>query len=246
MTHHWPDFATEAERFYRDHMSRPRKLFEAFTAKGKGSGRRPGPRTLYWQTVVVSSLAALESGLEDLVYAAHGARQGAGGHVITKGSNSVDSNPRKWLVEDRLMAPDARKIERLVFADFGLLFDDLPKSAKYKARRKVWSKGGSGRGEEVAGPPTWRDLAEYLDTMHYIRNATAHGDAAKLGKCPSTAKGLLWLEKENGEWSVQQPHALTALRTTVAAFNAVAEGLAANLGVAAPSLTTPDTIDYPH
>lgn len=245
MTYHWPDFTTEAERFYGDHMSRPRKLFEAFTAKGKGSGRRPGPRTLYWQTVVLSSLAALESGLEDLVYAAHGARQGAGGHVVTKGVNAVDSNPRKWLVEDRLMAPDARKIERLVFAEFGLLLDDLPHSANFKARKKAWSKGGSGRGEEIAGPTTWRDLAEYLDTMHYIRNATAHGDAAKLGNCPKKANGVLWLQKKDGDWSVQQPHALSSLRATVAAFNTVAEGLAGTLGLAAPKLAVPGTIDYP-
>lgn len=245
MTYHWPDFATEAQRFYSDHMKRPRQLFEAFTAKGKGSGRRPGPRTLYWQTVVVSSLAALEAGLEDLVYAAHAARQGAGGQVITKGANAVDSNPRKWLVEDRLMAPDARKIERLVFTDFGLLLGGLPRSAAFKARRKAWSKGGSGRGEEVAGPTTWRDLADYVDTMHYIRNATAHGDAAKLGNCPKKAKGVLWLQKEDGDWSVQQPHALSSLRATVAVFNTVAEGLAATLGLSAPTLTTPDTIDYP-
>lgn len=245
MTHRWPNFATEAERFYGDHMSRPRKLFEAFTAKGKGSGRRPGPRTLYWQTVVVSSLAALESGLEDLVYAAHGARQSAGGNVVVKGVNAVDSNPRKWLVEDRLMAPDARKIERLLFADFGLLLDDLPPSAKFKARKKVWSKGGSGRGEEVAGPTTWRDLADYIGTMHYIRNATAHGDAAKLGKCPEKANGLLWLQKEDGDWSVQQPHALSSLRATVAAFNTVADRLAATLGLTTPKLTNPDTVDYP-
>jgi len=245
VTYHWPDFDTEAERFYRDHMSRPRKLFEAFTAKGKGSGRRPGPRTLYWQTVVLSSLAALEAGLEDLVYAAHGARQGAGGHVVTKGVNAVDSNPRKWLVEDRLMAPDARKIERLVFADFGLLLGDLPPSARFKARKKAWSKGGSGRGEEIAGPTTWRDLADYIETMHYIRNATAHGDATKLGNCPKKANGVLWLQKEDGDWSVQQPHALSSLRATVAAFNTVAEGLAVTLGLAAPKLAPPDTIDYP-
>jgi len=245
VTHYWPDFGTEAARFYGDHLNRPRKLFEAFTAKGKGSGRRPGPRTLYWQTVVLSSLAALESGLEDLVFAAHGARQAAAGHVITKGVNAVDSNPRKWLVEDRLMAPDARKIERLVFTDFGLLLDGLPLSAQFKSRKKAWSKGGSGRGEEVAGPATWRDLAEYLETMHYIRNAAAHGDAAKLGKCPTKAKGLLWLEKENGDWSVQQPHALSSLRATVSAFNAVAEGLSAKLGLAAPKLTSPTSIDYP-
>jgi hypothetical protein len=245
VTHHWPDFATEAGRFYGDHMKRPRKLFEAFTARGKGSGRRPGPRTLYWQTVVMSSLAALESGLEDVVYAAHGARQSAGGQVITKGANAVDSNPRKWLVEDRLMAPDARKIERLIFADFGLLLDDLPPSARFKARNKEWSKGGSGRGVEITGPTTWRELADYLDTMHYIRNATAHGDAAKLGACPKKANGVLWLQKEDGDWSVQQPHALTSLRTTVSAFNAVAEGLAAKLGLTGPTLTKPDTIDYP-
>lgn len=246
MTHHWPDFAREAGRFFGDHMGRPRKLFEAFTAKGTCSGRRPGPRTLYWQTVAVSSLAALESGLEDLVYAGHGARQGASGNVVARGVNSVGSNPRRWLVEDRLMAPDARKIERVLFADFGvLLMACLPRLGSVLVRRR--SKGGSGRGTEVAGPSDWRGLAQYLGILHYIRNATAHGDATKLGTCPSKAEGLLWLQKENGNWSVQQPHALTALRATVSdsAFNSVAEALADEFALGPPPLTAPNTIDYP-
>lgn len=245
MTHRWPDFATEAGRFVDDHLERPRTLFQAFTAKGDGSGRRPGPRSLYWQTVAVSSLAALEAGLEDLIFAAHAARQGAAGHVIVKGTNSADGNPRKWLVEDRLMAPNAQKIERVVFADFGVLLDALPAAAQFHARKKASPNGGDGRGSSVAGPANWSELGEYLNTLHYIRNAAAHGDATKLGRSPTGAEGLLWLKKQNGEWSVQQPHALTALRAVVAAFNAVADALATKLVLAPAALTTPDTIDYP-
>lgn len=242
----WPDFVAETAGFYSGPLIRPRKLFEAFVAKGNGSGRRAGPRDLYWQTVAASSLAALEAGLEDLLLAAHGARQGSEGHKVLKGSNSVDSNPRKWLVEDRLMAPDARKIERVLFADFGVLLDNLPDSATFRARHKDWSKGGAGRGTDVPGPATWRELGKYLNTLHYIRNAMAHGDATKLGKCPAECEGLLWLQKQDGYWSVQQPHALTALRTVVAVFNTAAEGLASTLGrPVLTTLTRPDTIDYP-
>jgi hypothetical protein len=246
VTHHWPAFNDEARRFYDGHLARPRKLFAAFTAKGSGSGRRAGPRLLYWQTVVAFSVAALEAGLEDVLFAAHGLRQGAEGHAVVSGTNSVGGNPRKWLVEDRLMAPSAQKIERVLFSDFGVILDQLPASAKFSARRKNWSKGGSGRGESVAGPADWASLRKYLDTLSHIRNATAHGDATKLEKCPTECEGLLWLKREDGIWSVQQPHALTALRTVLSAFNTAVDGVAARLGVSPPStLTKPDTIDYP-
>lgn len=245
MTRYWPDFTAEARSFFQMHMKRPRKLFEAFVARGTGSGRRPGPRDLLWQTVVVASVAALEAGLEDLIFAAHGARQEASGRRVDKGTNSIDANPRKWLVEDRLMAPNAQKIERVLFGDFGVILSELPDSAKFRARHKSWSKGGSGRGHDVDGPLDWRSLTAYIDTMQYIRNAAAHGDISKLGSAPSRCEGLLWLRREDGSWSVQQPHALTALRATVATYNCVVDAVAKRLELPVPTLYSPDRIDYP-
>jgi hypothetical protein len=81
--------------------------------------------------------------------------------------------------------------------------------------------------------------------LNYIRNAAAHGDAAKLRNPPPRREGDLWLRKANGIWSVQQPHALTALRTVMATFNLVATELAAATAQPAPSLTLPETVTYP-
>src|SRR5262249_26245657 len=159
--------------------------------------------------------------------------------TVATGTNTPEANPRKWMVEDRLMAPDARKIRRVVFTDFGVLLDALPPSATFTGRNKNWSRGGAGRGSPIPGPTSWRDLRPFVDTLAYIRNATAHGDATKLSNSPSGCEGLLWLTQEDGNWSVQQPHALTALRTVVCVFNTVAEALATATSYAQPlALTT--------
>lgn len=241
----WPYLSETAERFVSGPFVRPRSLFDAFVAKGVGSGRRAGPRDLLWQTVAVSSLAALEAGLEELLLGAHAARRGCEGDLAETGVNSPDSNPRAWLADDRLMAPNARKIERILFADFGVVLNGLPVSSQFHARRKNWSKGGSGRGSLVAGPTDWTGLKRYLETLSHIRNAAAHGDTAKLGKAPSHCEGDLWLLKEDGRWSVQQPHALTALRTVLSAFNLAATELSAVTASPPPELTRPDSVDYP-
>lgn len=144
------------------------------------------------------------------------------------------------------MSPNCQKLERILFMDFGVLLDQLPASATFTARKKDWSKGGAGSGTDTPGPTSWAELGKYLDTSSYIRNATAHGDAAKLGKHPANCKGMLWLEREDGTWSVQLPHALTALRATLAVFNTVAEALAQRIGYGgALRVTQPDFINFP-
>jgi len=242
----WPIFADEASRFYSDHLRRPRLLLDEFTATGAGSGRRKGPRDLLWQSVAVSSVAALEAGLEDLVFAAHAARLGYEGQSITPGVNTPHKNPRSWLVEARLMAPGPAKVEQVLFADFGLMLDVLPATAKFTMMTKESSKGGAGRGVPKAGPVAWAELRKHLDTLAYIRNATAHADAGKLGACPPHCKGALWLQKADGSWSLQQPHGLTALRAALAIYNTVAEVLRSALSITSvPSLTAPNKIGYP-
>lgn len=242
----WPTFSVESGRFYEDHLRRPRLLLAEFTATGRGSGRRPGPRDLLWQSVAAFAVAALEAGLEDLVFSAHAARLRCEGASITVGCSTPHANPRSWLAETRLMAPSAQKVERVLFADFGLMLDVLPTTAAFTMMTKISSKGGAGRGVPKPSPGTWAELRHYLDTLAYIRNATAHADAGKLGACPAHCEGDLWLTKNDGSWSVQQPHGLTSLRAVLAIYNSIAAGLASVLPVPGVlSLTSPDTIDYP-
>lgn len=244
---YWPIFEKEAGRFFGTHLGPPRALFNAFLAKGSGSGRREGPRHLYWQTVAVFAFASLEAGLEDLLFAAHGARQGSEGKPVSAGSNSPDRNPRDWLVSKRLQNPSPQVVSRILFQDFGVVIGDLPPIARFEVRRKLSSKGGSGRGDATPGPSDWKELSLYLDALSYIRNATAHGDPEKLHEAqPRYGEGALWLKLQNGRWSVQQPHALTALRTALSVYNTVAVELATALGVDVPNgLVEPDTIRFP-
>jgi hypothetical protein len=209
--------------FYDAQMAIPLDLWRAFEVRQAGSRRPYGPRRLQWLATLVLAVSALEAGLENLMVAAHGQRIGKTGHA------SLSRDTRKYLVEDPLQAPNAQKIERLVFSSFGVEFGQLPPQAKFEARKKLRPNRGSGRGERVAGPQTWTDLKEYLDALSHIRNAAAHGDVVKFSSLPRTAEGLLWVRKQNGSWSVQQPHALTGLRTVIAAFNTVAAALDTNL-----------------
>jgi hypothetical protein len=241
----WPTFNDEAARFYGVHMARPIALFDEFTAKGSGSGRRAGPRDLLWQTVAVFAFGALEAGFEDLLYAAHAARQGSEGQSVEAGKNSVDSNPRAWLIDKRIQNPGPEQISRILFSDFGIVLGQLPPEARFEVRYKLSSKRGSGRGERKAGPTDWKTLANFLLTLSYIRNATAHGDPAKLHQSqPQHCEGSLWLTRDNGRWSIQQPHALTALRTVLSVYNTVAIELATKLGVPPPSITPPNAANY--
>lgn len=241
----WPYFSTAAEGFYKGPFARALRLFRAFQATGSGSGRRAGPRELFWQTVAIQSVAALEAGIEDLVFAAHAHRLGVEGQTIGA-SNAPDNNVRKWLAEDRLMAPNGQKIERVLFADFGISLGQIPPEARFSPRRKLQPHAGSGRGSEVAGPTTWNQLKNYLSALNFIRNAAAHADVGKLGPPPGhlQCRGDLWLTKADGNWSVQQPHALTALRTSLSTFNTVAVELSATLGTPTPTLTSPSSVVY--
>ena len=242
----WPTFKFESGRFYEDHLRRPRRLLAEFTATGRGSGRRSGPRDLLWQSVAAFAVAAIEAGLEDLIFSAHAARLGCEGTPIIFGGSTPHGNPRSWLVETRLMAPGALKVERVLFADFGLMLDVLPPTARFTMMTKASPKAGAGRGVPKQSPTTWAELRDCLDTLAYIRNATAHADAGKLGARPAHCEGDLWLTKNDGSWSIQQPHGLTALRSVHAIYNCIAEGIASKLNLPGElSLTRPDVIDYP-
>lgn len=225
----WPTPSIVVGEFYTVQMSIPLDLWRAFEITTPGSQRPTGPRRLQWIATQLLAVSALEAGLEDLLIAAHGHRAGRTGHA------SLARDTRRHLVEDPLQAPSARKIKQLLFSSFGIELASLPVDAQFEARRKVSPNTGDGKGTRVGGPSTWAGLKEYLAALMHIRNGAAHGDVVKLGTLPATAEGLLWVKRSDGRWSVQQPHALTALRTVIATYNTVALALEAKLRMFGPS-----------
>ena len=202
----------------------PLALWRYIQPTEKGSKRPRGPRKDLWAATLVLAVASLEAGLEELVLSAHGHRLGTIGNPLTK-------KLREALVEGPLMTPTSAKIDHVLISQFGLELGALPSAARFEARHKDWAKGGSSLGTPRWSPRTWSDLKQFLDALMHIRNGTAHGDVVKLRHPPRTAVGYLWLTTESGGWSIQQPHALTGLRTVVAVFNAVADALDQELGL---------------
>jgi hypothetical protein len=237
----WPTAVSAVEDFYRQQLAIPLDLWRAFEVHTPGSQRPRGPRRLQWLATLVLGVSALEAGLENLLVAAHGHRTGKTGQA------TLARDTRRFLVEDPLQAPSPRKIERALFSSFGIELGTLPPSARFEARCKLSPNTGSGKGDRVQGPKTWPALKDYLSALAYVRNAAAHGDVVKLTALPSEGEGYLWVRKQDGTWSVQQPHALTGLRTVVATFNAVADALDASIGMfgaASPIRTPAALVEY--
>jgi len=243
VTWNWPHLDSAPEAFYRASLAPTNALWSAWRMPtAVGSGRPSGPRNWQWSATVVLAVAALEAGLEELLLAGHARRAGLEGTTIPR-------KEREHLVENPLQAPNSGKIERLMFASFGRRMTDLapwPSACSFTARRKTLAHAGSGRGSASTSPANWEDLAKWVDAVVYIRHAIAHGDAAKHASFPQAGEGFLWVKMKSGGWSVQQPHALTTLRTVVGCYNAVALVLHTEFGSPGPSsLQSPDsTFDY--
>jgi hypothetical protein len=237
----WPTAHSAVEDFYGLQLAVPLDLWRAFEVRTGGSQRPHGPRRLQWLATLMLGVSALEAGLENLIISAHGHRMGRTGQA------SLSRDTRRYLVEDPLQAPNAQKIERLLFSTFGIELGPLPDMARFEARRKLSPNTGSGKGERVPGPTTWTDLKDFLNALVYVRNAAAHGDTAKLARVPEWAEGFLWVRKQDGTWSIQQPHALTGLRTVVAAFNTTAVALDTTLNLfvkGSPLRSADDLVNY--
>lgn len=242
----WPSGPDAVEQYYRTDLLPAIRLWESLRVESRGSGRRSGPRHVQWAVTIVAAYASLEAGLENLMVAAHGHRTGKTGHA------TLSRKLRKYLVEQPLAAPNAAKIERLLFSQFGIELGALTDPARFTVRQKRLPHAGSGRGERKPSPVDWSGLRELLAAVSYIRNAVAHGDTRRQSLLPSAGSGpagagLAWVQKADGTWSVQQPHALTGIRTTIAAYNAVAASLDAAIGFlgGATMLESPDDlIDY--
>lgn len=233
----WPTPQAAADRFYRSNLKSAVGLLISIAAdrSSRGSGRPPGEPQAEWRAVLVLALAALEAGLVDIGLAAHHQR------IVNQKPASVTTTAiegelarARSLTSMSLSAPNAQKVENFMFAQFGILPSQIaiPKEAQFTTRSKPVALGGAGRGTPAQFIGDWKELAARLDAIQYFRNAVVHADSHKLSEIPkNTARhlkavtGSIWARQKNDTWSIQMPHAVTAVRTTVAVFNTVASEL---------------------
>ena len=187
--------------------------FADFQPQSYGSGRPAGPRSMLWSTTATAAADALQVGLQDLILSAHG---------IRVPSVLATRDTRQYLVEGPLEELSVVTIERLLLAQFGIVLNRLPRVARFEARRKVQAGRGPGKGESVPGSVSWDRLSKHLDTLTYIRDKTVNGDIGAPFNHPISSEGILWVPHKSGQWSMQQPHALSALRVAVATYDLVA------------------------
>lgn len=229
----WPTPAEAAKQFYDSNLRSAVGLLTSIVAdrRSRGSGRPPGEPQAEWRAVLVLALAALEAGLVDVGLTAHHHRirsRSAAGTAVT---NEELSRARGRLLGSLpLSAPNAQKIENFLLAQFGVLPSQIvvPPEAHFTARAKAVALGGAGSGSPVAFAGNWTELAARLDAIQHFRNAIVHADSRKLSALPQAASSLpdsvrasIWAKQADRTWSVQMPHAVTAVRTTVAVFNTV-------------------------
>ena len=219
-----------ALRFYDSVFSPIVDLFYLYEEDraSRPSGRPPGPVQENWRSLIARSLDALRSGLEILLVHFQLER------IIEHPRSDIDSN---GVIHDRIAtdlrdliqipAPNSNTIENALLLQFGLARESIlvPDVAHFTANRKPLAWGGDGRGQPVPFRHGWEQLSAMLNTtMHILVNIDTHrGDSI-----PQTAsalseqiRGSLWATTKGGEWTVQMPHAATALRTCVAVFDSV-------------------------
>ena len=198
----------------------------------RGSGRPPGPVQEKWRSLIARSFDALRSGLEVLLVHSQLDR------IIEHPRSDVDPT---GVILDRvatelrdliqLPAPDSNAIEDALLLQFGIARESIliPDIARFTAKSKPLAWEGAGRGQPVPFEHDWEQLSAILNTvMNVLTNIDAHrGDSI-----PPTAsalseqmRGSLWATTKGGEWTVQIPHAATALRTCVAVFNSACYSL---------------------
>jgi len=239
----WPTPEDAATRFYDANVAMRLLAAIAKDRKSRSSGRPRGQPQAEWRAVLVLALAALEAGLVDVGLAVHHHR------VVSRSESLGDEAAiEKELARTRgrlldllpLSAPNAQKIENFMLAHFGVLPSHIsvPRAAHFTARSKPEALGGAGSGTKVPFSGSWSELATRLDAIQYFRNAIVHADSRKLATIPSAAsnlpkrvRGSIWARQKDGNWSLQMPHAVTAVRTTAAVFNTVAFNLFAATGL---------------
>ncbi len=241
----WPTPADASTRFYDSNLKSAVGLLRAIATdrRSRGSGRPPGQPQAEWRAVLVLALAALEAGLVDVGLAAHHHRVSSRCDALGDGAATEKELTRargRLLSSLPLSAPNAQKIENFMLSQFGVLPSRIvvPPVAHFTARRKREALGGAGSGTKASFRGGWDELAARLDAIQYFRNAIVHADSRKLTTIPGAASSLpesvqdsIWARQKDGNWSLQMPHAVTAVRTTVAVFNTVADTLYAAAGL---------------
>lgn len=251
----WPTPADAASRFYDSNLKSAVGMMKAIEAdrSSRGSGRPPGQPQAEWRAVLVLALAALEAGLVDVGLVAHHHRISGRSAALSSQAATGDELARargRLLSALPLSAPNAQKIENFMLAQFGVLPSQIviPAVARFTACRKPSARGGAGRGTPTPFSGDWSELAARLDAIQHFRNAIVHADSRRLDTIPNAAsslpervRGSIWAEQKNGRWSLQMPHGVTAVRTTVAVFNTVAVMLysAAEMGATSQSVLKP-------
>ena len=255
----WPTPAEAASGFYDSNLKSAVGLLTAIAAdrSSRGSGRPPGQPQAEWRAVLVLALAALEAGLVNVGLAAHHHRIESRSATLGKGSATTNELARargRLLSSLPLSAPNGQKIENFMLAQFGVLPSQIviPEVARFTARRKPAALGGAGRGTSTRFSGDWSELAARLDAIQHFRNAIVHADSRKLttipkaaSRLPERARDSIWATQKDGTWSLQMPHTVTAVRTTVSVFNTVVVALdsVAGLGESSRSvLRRPDDV----
>ena len=164
-----------------------------------GSGRPSGPRDEAWGACSVLARAAIEAGLRRL----HQEYCGMSGCK----SSGPPLDPAKF---------------RSHLVDHGItMVEPVPLSLHLQLLEKEIASDGSG--QPVDGPRTIDDLMSYVSAISHIRNGRAHKDEKKTSRLPHHAAGVLWVEaSEANLWTIQKPHALSALRFAELLYRVVA------------------------
>ena len=252
----WHTPAEAVNHYYDSSLGSAARFLQVIISDrgSRSSGRPPGEPQAEWRAVLVLAMAALEAGLVEIALAAHHDR-------ILRSSASVENDTqvshqlartRGRLIDSLpLSVPSAQKIENFLLTQFGLLPSQIviPEEARFTARTKRDSWRGAGSGGRVRFSGDWQELGARMDAIQYLRNAIAHGDSRKLDTMPQWAEQLsgevkssIWARKKDDTWTLQMPHAVTAVRTTVAVFNTVTNMLCSIID---PSQSTKVTLRQP-
>ena len=165
-------------------------IFELDSAQ-IGSGRPGGPRSALWGSIVVLARASLEEALRRVHL-----------HICQTSECEYTKVPL-----------DPTNFKKF-FTEHGVtLAEEIPIELHVALRAKPQAKGGDGTGLPINGPLTAPELLSLLAALNHIRNGFAHRDPKKTEALPPDGAGVLWVAPGAGtEWTVQKPHAFSAMR----------------------------------
>lgn len=221
-------------RFYDSIFSQITDLFYLYeeVRANSGRGRPPGDIQEEWKSLIAGSFDAVRRGLEVLFTHSQLHRiiehPRSGDHPTSVILDRLATDLRGLIY---LPTPHSNEIENTLLLQFGITRESIlvPDIARFTARSKPLAWEADGRGQPILTASDWAQLSAMSNTAMHIRtNMDTHrGDSI-----PPTAsalseqvRGSLWATTKGGEWTVQMPHAATALRICVAVFNSVCYSL---------------------